>query len=32
MEAARFRDIYNSIRPRQSIGDRTPREAVVAGR
>jgi len=32
METARFRDIYNRIRPHQSLGDRTPREAYVAGR
>lgn len=29
MEAARFRDIYNRIRPHQSIGDRTPRAAYL---
>jgi putative transposase len=32
METTRFRDIYNRIRPHQSLGDRTPREAYVAGR
>lgn len=29
METARFRDIYNRIRPHQSIGDRTPRDAYL---
>jgi len=29
METARFRDIYNRIRPHQSLGDRTPRDAYV---
>jgi len=29
METARFRDIYNRIRPHQSLGDRTPREAYL---
>jgi transposase InsO family protein len=28
MEAARFRDIYNRIRPHQSLGDRAPRGAL----
>jgi hypothetical protein len=29
METARFRDIYNRIRPHQSLGDRTPRQAYL---
>jgi len=29
METARFRDIYNRIRPHQSLGDRTPRDAYL---
>jgi transposase InsO family protein len=29
--AARFRDIYNRIRPHPSLDDRTPREAYAAG-
>jgi putative transposase len=29
MEAARFRDIYNRIRPHQSLGDRAPRGAYL---
>jgi transposase InsO family protein len=34
MESARFREIYNRIRPHQSLGDRTPRDAClgVSGR
>jgi transposase InsO family protein len=28
-ETARFRDIYNRIRPHQSLGDRTPRQAYL---
>jgi hypothetical protein len=32
METARFRDIYDRIRPHRSLGDRTPREVYVAGR
>jgi putative transposase len=32
METSRFRDIYNRIRPHQSLGDRTPHEAYNAGR
>ena len=32
METTRFRDIYNRIRPHQSLGDRTPRSAYLAGR
>src|SRR5216683_6676089 len=29
METARFRDIYNRIRPHQSLGGRTPRDAYL---
>jgi putative transposase len=29
IETARFRDIYNRIRPHQSPGDRTPRDAYL---
>jgi len=29
METARFRDIYNRIRPHQSLGDRTLRDAYL---
>jgi transposase InsO family protein len=29
METARFRDIYNRIRPHQSLSDRTPRDAYL---
>ncbi len=29
METARFRDIYNRIRPHRSLGDRTPRDAYL---
>lgn len=29
METARFRDVYNTIRPHQSLGDRTPRESYL---
>jgi putative transposase len=29
METARFRDIYNRIRPHQAPGDRTPRQAYL---
>ncbi len=29
METARFPDIYNRIRPHQSLGDRTPRDAYL---
>ena len=29
MEAARFRDIYNRIRPHQALDDRTPRQAYL---
>ena len=29
METASFRDIYNRIRPHQSLGDRTPRDAYL---
>jgi hypothetical protein len=32
METARFRDIHNRMRPRQSLGDRVPLEAYVPGR
>ena len=31
MEAHRFRQIYNTIRPHQAIGDRVPRDAYLAG-
>lgn len=31
MEINRYRQIYNTIRPHQSIGDRTPRDAYLAG-
>jgi putative transposase len=31
VEVARFRQIYNTIRPHQAIGDRTPRDAYLAG-
>jgi putative transposase len=30
METIRFRDIYNRIRPHQSLGDRAPRGAYVS--
>jgi len=30
METARFRDIYNRIRPHQALDDRTPRQAYLA--
>ena len=29
METDRFRDIYNRIRPHQSPGERTPRQAYL---
>jgi len=29
METARFRDICNRVRPHQSLGDRTPRDAYL---
>lgn len=29
METARFRDIYNRVRPHQALGDRTPRVAYL---
>lgn len=29
METARFRDIYNRIRPHQALDDRTPRQAYL---
>jgi putative transposase len=29
METARYRQIYNTIRPHQTLGDRTPRQAYV---
>ncbi len=29
METARVRDIYNRIRPHQSLGDLTPRDAYL---
>jgi putative transposase len=29
METDRFRDIYNRIRPHQSLGKRTPRQAYL---
>lgn len=29
MEAARYRQIYNAIRPHQALGDRTPRQAYL---
>lgn len=32
MEAARFRQIYNTIRPHQALDDRTPRHAYLEGR
>jgi putative transposase len=31
VEVQRFRQIYNTIRPHQAIGDRTPRGAYLAG-
>jgi putative transposase len=31
MDTARFRDIYNRIRPHQALGDRTPRAAYLDG-
>jgi putative transposase len=31
METHRFRQIYNTIRPHQALGDRTPRDAYLAG-
>jgi hypothetical protein len=30
METARFRDIYNRIRPHQALDDATPRQAYLA--
>jgi putative transposase len=30
METARFRDIYNRIRPHQALGDRTPSQVYLA--
>jgi transposase InsO family protein len=32
VEVQRFRQIYNTIRPHQAIGDRTPHDAYLAGR
>ncbi len=32
METARFRQIYNTIRPHQALNDRTPRQAYLDGR
>jgi transposase InsO family protein len=29
MEVQRFRQIYNTIRPHQALGDRTPRQAYL---
>lgn len=29
VETARFRDIYNRIRPHQALDDRTPRQAYL---
>src|SRR2546429_6539503 len=29
MEVARFRQIYNTIRPHQALGDQTPRQAYL---
>jgi putative transposase len=29
MKTARFRDIYNRIRPHQALDDRTPRQAYL---
>jgi transposase InsO family protein len=29
METARFRDIYNRMRPHQALDDRTPRQACL---
>jgi putative transposase len=29
VETARFRDIYNRVRPHQALGDRTPRQAYL---
>lgn len=29
VEAARFRDIHNRVRPHQALGDRTPRQAYL---
>jgi transposase InsO family protein len=31
VEINRYRQIYNTIRPHQTIGDRTPRQAYLAG-
>jgi len=31
MEVARYRQIHNTIRPHQSLGDRTPRTAYLDG-
>jgi transposase InsO family protein len=31
METARFRDIYNRIRPHQAVGDQTPQAAYIDG-
>lgn len=31
METNRFRHIYNTIRPHQSVGDHTPRQAYLRG-
>jgi putative transposase len=30
METSRFRDIYNRVRPYQSLGDRTPRDSYLS--
>ena len=32
VEVQRFRQIYNTIRPHQAIGDRTPHDAYLASR
>jgi transposase InsO family protein len=32
VELQRFRQIYNTIRPHQALGDRVPRAAYLAGR
>jgi len=29
VETARFRDIYNRVRPHQALGNRTPRQAYL---
>jgi transposase InsO family protein len=31
VEVGRFRQVYSTVRPQQTIGDRTPRDAYLAG-